>query len=139
MEVISQPPHMASTSLHRFFYQVFEKPDSRGSLEFRQQHRHHVGQNFAALQIAAYSDSETRESFLELLLLESTRDHTLVDSDGANEELYRRIGQVSLRKANEQSVGPEARPDHFNIRPVDNAPWYEVAEQKWPLKAVTIV
>jgi hypothetical protein len=67
---------------------------------------------------------------MELLLLEY---------DSGKADVYRRIGQVSLRKVKEGDIDPEALPDYFHIGPVENETWGEVQERKWPLKTVAII
>ena len=117
-------------SFQAFINQIFDKLDSEGSREYHMGHKPYDGQHFAILQIIAYHSREIHEPAMELLLLES-------DSGGDN--LYRRIGQVSLRKAESGRIDPEARPDYFNIGPVEDAAWREVQQSIWESKTVFVI
>ena len=119
-----------SGSVQAFINQIFDDPDSKGSREYCQQHKPCTGQHFAILQIVTYQNQETGRPAMELLLLES---------DNGEGDLFRRVGQVSLREANDDDIDPEALPDYFNIGPVENEAWREVKDRKWPLVTVAII
>lgn len=87
-------------------------------------------------------DSQTKEPFMELLLVESANDHVSVTREPPHQDLFRRIGKVCLRR----TQTPDPRPQHLRryynpglIGPVEDAAWREVSQQIWPVKKSTIM
>ncbi|KAF2126497.1 HET-domain-containing protein [Dothidotthia symphoricarpi CBS 119687] len=133
-------------NFQRFINYIFGHPRSRFAYEYRQQHKPYLGQHFAVLQLVKYQRDvpfrdDRMKPAIELLFLES-------DSRGAN--LYRRVGQVSLREAEStedakkqdgiDGVNKEAPDDSLRIVGIiEHRAFQKVRDQKWKVRTVCII
>lgn len=128
-----------------FLNYIFGDPRSQLAYEYKQQHKPYPGQHFAVLQLVKYlwdvsfDEGSIKKPAMELLFLES---------DSRGENLYRRIGQASLREAKSICDAEEwdEHDDAFkdgdianDVGTVEHRAFLNLRRQKWKSKTVCLI